>query len=56
MKSGGYVIHTFDNGSMCICRIVAEYKDRDEAVKDLASLLTREVREEDLMKEKIGRF
>ncbi len=45
----GYVIHKVTDSNYCVCRILSEYDNLEEAKEALVSLLARNVTEEELL-------
>lgn len=45
-----YLLHKMDNGKVCLCKVLDEFWDEDEAGKVLIKLLTHETTEKQVLK------
>lgn len=45
-----YLLHKMDNGKVCLCKVLDEFWDKDEAGKVLIRLLTHETTEKQVLK------
>lgn len=51
-KKQGYVIHQVANNNFCLCKILKEYNSLEEAKNDLIKLLSNQITEKELLKQK----
>lgn len=50
-ETKGYVIHKVTDTNYCVCRILSEYDNLDDAQDALVKVLCKKVTEEDLLGE-----
>lgn len=46
-----YLLHKMDNGKVCLCKVLDEFWDEDEAAEVLIKLLTHKISEKQVLKE-----
>ncbi len=49
----GYIIHKVTDNNYCLCKILKEYSSKEGAKKDLISLLSNNITEKELIKNKL---
>ena len=51
-KKQGYVIHKITDDNICLCKILKEYNSLEQAKDDLIKLLSNQITEKELLKQK----
>jgi hypothetical protein len=47
----GYILHTFGNGKIALCKVLNEYNGQEEANDNLLDLLNGDKQEQDILQE-----
>ena len=47
----GYILHTFSNGKIALCKVLNEYNSQEEANDNLLDLLSGDKQEEEILQE-----